>query len=417
NATISGSNGLTFSGVPGGAFNRLRLAGNNTFTGPLTINRGEVSFTSLQNLGADNSPITLNAGMLSYRGFSNFILSPEIRTAGIGSRIETTTGATLTLGSRISGPGTIEFRGKIALPTANTHEGGTTVAGEVFFDSDAAFGTGGLALYGVQVGNGTILRPQAAWTTARTIFLGGLTETYLDAGFFDVVWNGPISSDVSYSGPFVKRGAGKLTLNANSKFGAALRVDAGALVVNGTLESDFLSGSISGSVGTTISGSGFIQRNVTVSGTLDPGDGVGALSTKNVTFADGSTFALTLDSRTSFDRLNVAGTVSLNGQINLVLWLGYDPADGVDSFTLLDNDGTDAIGGTGLARFAFAGTPLEEGAIFAVGTQGFQISYAGGTGNDVTIRAVPEPNTSLLLLTAFTLLLRRNAHSRRADRR
>ncbi len=408
NGAISGSNGLTFTGVPGGAFNRLRLAGSNTFTGPLTINRGEVSFTSLQNLGADNSPITLSAGLLSYRGFSNFILSPEIRTAGIGSRIDTTTGATLTLGSRISGPGSIEFRGKIVLHTANTYEGGTTVAGEVFFNSDAAFGTGGLSLYGVQVGNGTILRPQAPWTTARTIILGGLTETYLDAGAFDVLWNGTISSDLSYSGPFVKRGAGRLTLNANSKFGAALRVEAGTLVVNGVLDTDFLGGAISVNAGAMLTGSGATQRNVTVSGTLDPGDGTGTLSTKNVSFADGSTFALTLDSPASFDRLNVAGTVSLNGQVNLVLQLGYDPADEVDSFTLIDNDGTDAVGG----RFAFGGTALEEGALFEAGLQRFQISYAGGTGNDVTARAVPEPNTALLLLAACVFLPRRKAHTR-----
>ena len=407
NGAISGSNGLTFSGVPGGAFNRLRLAGSNTFTGPLTINRAEVSFTTLQNLGADNSPIMLNAGLLSYRGFSDFILSPEIRTTGIGSWIETITGATMTLSSPISGPGSLQFRGRIILPSANTYEGGTTVAGEVFFNFDAAFGTGGLTLYGIQVDNGTILRPQAPWTTARTISLGGLTETYLDAGSFDVVWNGAISSDTSYSGPFVKRGAGKLTLNANSKFGASIRVDVGSLVVNGTLETDFLSGSISGSVGTTIAGFGFTQRNVTVSGTLDPGDGVGTLSTKSVTFADGSTFALTLESRARSDRLNVAGTVNLNGQVNLVLRLGYVPADG-DSFILIDNDGTDAIGGTGLARFSFGSTTLEEGALFAVGAQRFQISYAGGTGNDVTVRAVPEPGTPLLLLTALTFFLRRN---------
>ena len=37
---------------------------------------------------------------------------------------------------------------------------------------------------------------------------------------------------------------------------------------------------------------------------------------------------------------------------------------------------------------------------------------AGGTGNDVTVRAVPEPGTPLLLLTALALLLRRKAHSR-----
>jgi hypothetical protein len=105
--------------------------------------------------------------------------------------------------------------------------------------------------------------------------------------------------------------------------------------------------------------------------------------------------------------------VSLNGQINLTLQLGYDPADGVDPFPVLDNDGSDAIGGTGLARFAIAGRALEEGATFFAGGQGFRISYLGGTGNDVVLQAVPEPGVAALLLAGACVFARRPAGGRR----
>jgi len=58
---------------------------------------------------------------------------------------------------------------------------------------------------------------------------------------------------------------------------------------------------------------------------------------------------------------------------------------------------------------AFAG--LSEGAIFNVGSDQFQLSYVGGTGNDLVVTAIPEPATTAIIagisVLAFTLLRRR----------
>ena len=60
------------------------------------------------------------------------------------------------------------------------------------------------------------------------------------------------------------------------------------------------------------------------------------------------------------------------GALNLSA--GFNPAAGTQ-FTIIDNDGTDAVSGT------FAGLP--EGASVSAGGKAFTISYKGGTGNEV----------------------------------
>ncbi len=56
--------------------------------------------------------------------------------------------------------------------------------------------------------------------------------------------------------------------------------------------------------------------------------------------------------------------------------LAFMPAVG-SAFTLIQNDGNDAVVGT------FAGLP--QGATLSLGGMTFQISYVGGTGNDVVL--------------------------------
>ncbi len=88
-----------------------------------------------------------------------------------------------------------------------------------------------------------------------------------------------------------------------------------------------------------------------------------------------------------YDQLNVVGPVSISST-SLLLTGNYAPTIG-QSFTIINNDGTEAIGGT------FDGLP--EGKVFSVangklvGT--FQITYKGGDGNDVVLTAVNHAPT------------------------
>ena len=96
------------------------------------------------------------------------------------------------------------------------------------------------------------------------------------------------------------------------------------------------------------------------------------------------------------------GTLSLTSTSTLLLNLGYTPVVG-QQFELIDvqNGGTFING-------AFAG--LSEGAIFNGGSEQFQISYVGGTGNDLVVTAIPEPATTAIIagvsVLMFTMLRR-----------
>jgi acetyl esterase/lipase len=83
------------------------------------------------------------------------------------------------------------------------------------------------------------------------------------------------------------------------------------------------------------------------------------------------------------DRVDVTGTVSLGGTLNLFF---INPPSPGQSWTLIENDGTDSVNG------AFSGLP--EGATFSNGygtKQTLRITYQGGDGNDVVLSTVGAP--------------------------
>ena len=89
---------------------------------------------------------------------------------------------------------------------------------------------------------------------------------------------------------------------------------------------------------------------------------------------------------TDYAQLNVTGSVYSYGNLNVSLGGGYTPTVG-DTYMIIKNDGTDAVSGT------FDG--LAEGATINVGGYDFQISYVGGTGNDVVLKAITgTPDTT-----------------------
>ncbi|MGE0608365.1 MAG: beta strand repeat-containing protein, partial [Pirellulales bacterium] len=164
--------------------------------------------------------------------------------------------------------------------------------------------------------------------------------------------------------------------------------NAGTLTVGGT-STVTLGGLLTVEDGGTLNGTGTIFGNVANHGTVAPGNSPGIV-TVNGNYNQAVDGDLDVEiggttpgnAATNHDQLVVNGTVTLNGNVNLFQFNSFVPTAG-NTFTIIDNDDTDAVVGT------FAG--LAEGATisnFLGSSLGAKISYVGGDGNDVVLTAI-----------------------------
>lgn len=192
------------------------------------------------------------------------------------------------------------------------------------------------------------------------------------------------------SGGFDKIGNGTLFLTGYQTYTGPTRVLDGALRVDGSW---FNTSSITVSNGATLGGEGVLSDiTIAAGGTLHPGVG-GAVAilgaAGSVTFAASATYRVQLVSVSVHDAfaVNPAGVVNL-GSCSLKIIPGPGIRVG-DSFTIVEKLGSNPIVGT------FQG--LAEGERFVVSNRLFQITYRGGTGNDVVLTRVEPPAVSLSL--------------------
>ncbi len=151
-------------------------------------------------------------------------------------------------------------------------------------------------------------------------------------------------------------------------------------------------------------GTGLVQYE----GDLRPGNSPANVTYQgDVEFGPSSLLQVELggpDFGSQYDRLTIEGLLSLAGGLEVDLINGFHPHYG-DSFMIVDNHGSDLILGQ------FGG--LSEGTKFFSGGQSYIISYAAGSGNDVSLTAVPEPScVCWLALIAVTTPLCRSRRRR-----
>lgn len=233
----------------------------------------------------------------------------------------------------------------------------------------------------------------------NTTSLNTLTNPITLAASTTVGGNGylRLSGGIGGNGPLFIVGTGFVELIGASTFTGGTTIGSAAILL--------LVGSMPGQVlvdnGGQLRGPGTVNGALTVAagGLLLPG---GVFDAGDITLAGRLGIVIGGAHIAAYDRVNAHGNVLLNNSTLLVEGT-YNPAPG-DVFTIIANDGTDAVTGT------FQGLP--EGAQLTFNGVRLRISYVGGTGNDVTLtaaalaadRQVPTLSQWALVLLAALML-------------
>jgi uncharacterized delta-60 repeat protein len=363
-------NGGAASGQTGALVN---VSGTNTYGGAVTV----TSSSSIS--AASGSVLNLTGGLVKNGTVATLngggtINVNTVAISGASANSDLVIDGTtvnVDVASTYNGPtfirnsGTLNANVTDALPTAN---GRTAVT----FDGT---GTSVLTL-GAAQSVASLTSAGAATVTlgANTLTVGTSTGSTSFAG------------SIGGSGGLTKDGASTLILSGSNGYTGSTLLSAGTLSVTGSIGSSSLT-TINGGTLMGTGTVGAIQLNSAGAVNL----GTGTLSTGNIAITDGQ-LVFNVGSTSSYGRLSTSGTVNLtNGGSGAQLVLnainGYTAQVG-DTFTLITNDLTDAISGN------FAGLTEGQRISNVLGSSlSGQITYVGGTGNDVVLMVVSPPPT------------------------
>lgn len=405
----------------------LRLRKANTFTGTVEVTGGELWIHSAASLGSTSANTTIREGAFLGAGYGvTGVIQEPLKLEGEFYSMESISllggviiggipsmgvavGDLLKINCVISGAapsltinngGVVEFTGT----QANTYAAVTRFQGGADLHLNKI--TGNAIPSGLLMDGGFVtLKASHQISDSTTVSFGdngtldlnGFSETILNAngavqgtialGAGSLTLNGNANAQLGSAGDHFnvfgtpasaihKKGTGILTIYRGAEPAGteqtALRIDSGTVRLNANWQGPvFINGGI-------LEGSAKTGVITNQGGTLN----FASQETLGLTTQGGGTLTCTMSSDVPFSgygMMEVKGTVNLTG-LNLNLLLGYVPMTGSD-YTLISNDGTDAVIGT------FAGKP--EGAVFDLNGRPFTISYKGGSSkNDVVLQFI-----------------------------
>jgi autotransporter-associated beta strand protein len=310
--------------------------------------------------------------------------------------------------------------GTMLLSGNNTFAGSSSTVTEFNINAGAVIAASPTALGGadnwVYVINGASLALVDNIAINKQLYLNSTNPAALDNRGGHNAWAGPISlsrdsgisvnidwsltvqgvvSGVGSLTGLRKNGAGMLRLTGNNTYAGTTTLSDGALWVDGSQPQSpvQIRGARLQGNGTV----GHVSFTGSPTGVIAPGASPGILTCGNfnANAIGGGTLTVELNGispGTGHDQVNVRGAVNLTG-LRLSGSLDFNPTVG-HQFTIINNDGTDAVNGT------FIG--LQQSAAFILSGALFQISYTGGTGNDVVltyVSSVPQITVTTLPAT------------------
>jgi autotransporter-associated beta strand protein len=385
--------------------------GHNTWTGPITLARPS-NISVSQNWTLTTSGIISGPGNLVKRGAGTLTLGGTGHNTYAGETLVGSGILQLDKPSTITAvPGALSIGPAIGLAAVARNFNNYQIIGNIFVNRgglldlnhrtenvDHLFLTEG---GDVETGNGTLILKTGG---SLNVTPGVISDSSTIAGHVDVlpgmfpisVAAAPtatgqpdldVSARITSAGGVAnlqKTGAGWLRFGGTNTYTGTTTVSGGTLQLDGVQPQSPVHVSAArlqggGTVGHITFGGNSAAR-------LAPGTSPGILTTSNfnANAIGGGQVEIELNSLTvgsGYDQLNVRGTVNLTG-LTLSPTLNFASA-ATDQFTIINNDGADAVTGT------FTGLP--QNMKLYIGGELFQISYTGGTGNDVVLTRLVTP--------------------------
>lgn len=256
----------------------MTLNGANTYSGGTGLNAGQLILGNNAALGT---------GALTVGGAAQLDASTNLQLANainLGGPLTLAGSNDLALNGVVSGTGSLvkNGNGALLLTGANTYSGGTTLNG------------------GTTTGNTSSLQGAIANNAALT---------------FEQAANGTYTGNLTGAGVLNKTGTGELLLTGNNAFTGNTNVNAGSLLVNGTLNS----AAVQVASGATLGGSGTLGGAVNMAdGSILKAGAATPLSVGSLALSSGTTLDFALGAPgASTTAVNVAGNLTLDGTLNV----------------------------------------------------------------------------------------------------
>jgi fibronectin-binding autotransporter adhesin len=389
NVTVNGSFDLTFTNAiienaAGRALTKngsgtLRFTGANSYTGSTTVNDGTLELGNIAGQNSISGPLIIGDGLgtdtvrLAQSNQISDIQPVTLNAGGVldlatFTAAETVTGLTINGGSAQVGGGSLNAIGSTAL---------VITAGSISGTIGGSFGLQGNLTTNASGTSSVISAPLDLTGATRSFFIND------GAALDDLIISSPITN-----GGLIKLGAGRLKLSGTSSYSGNTTINAGALLVDGSVlnsSTTVNNGGLLGGTGTTST------LTIANGGSLSPGASVGTLTTGN----------LTLNS-SSISLFELASAGAVGGVNDLVIVIGAFTLDGVLAVTELPGFTN------GIYRLFNHSGPLTNNGLDLEAS--FLTAHPGSlidttTIGQVNLVVVPEPIAGALLGIAVCALL------------